>query len=475
MHESVSTAAHVTHFDEADATALVRLRESLLPEAESRGIKLTYLPLVVKAVVEAMKAHPYLNSSLDDEDEEIILKKYYNIGIAVDVPDGLIVPVVKAADQKTALDLAGEIAGLAKAARERTLDLADLKGGTFSITNVGVLGGDAATPIINYPEAAILATMRIADRVRAAEGKIVVRKTLPLCLSFDHRIIDGAAAARFVTDLKKILEDPQALKRAADSTEDEGGGTPSARALPSFRTGVARRHVIQRRLLHLPDLVDDVLEVRFPGQVQVVGFDDEERGRLVVEEKVIERLDQVLEILLGDVPFDGAALLGQPAQQRRQGDLEVDDEVGLGDALGEDAVDLVVDDELVVRERLVGEDLVLLEDVVAEDPLFEELALDEPDLLVVAVDQEDELGEEGRALLLVVEVLEVGVLRPVVDDLPPEALGEQGGELRLAGLHHPLDGEVPEVRERGGIGHGRSSRLFISDYPEVSVSDPAKC
>lgn len=219
MRQSVSTAAHVTHIDEADATALAALRESLLPEAGAHGIKLTYLPIIVKAVIEALKAHPYLNSSLDDEEEEIILKKYYNIGIAVDVPDGLIVPVVKGADQKSVLDLAGEIAGLAKSARERTLDLADLKGGTFSITNVGVLGGDAATPIINYPEAAILATMRIADRVRAAEGKVVVRKTLPLCLSFDHRIIDGAAAARFVTDLKKILEDPEALSRAARAAE----------------------------------------------------------------------------------------------------------------------------------------------------------------------------------------------------------------------------------------------------------------
>jgi pyruvate dehydrogenase E2 component (dihydrolipoamide acetyltransferase) len=131
------------------------------------------------------------------------------------VPDGLIVPVVKLAGQKTVLELAAEIQGLAEAARARTLDLADLKGGTFSITNVGVLGGEGATPIINYPETAILATMRIADRVRAADGKVVVRKTLPLCLSFDHRVIDGAEAARFVTDLKRILEDEAALRRAA--------------------------------------------------------------------------------------------------------------------------------------------------------------------------------------------------------------------------------------------------------------------
>jgi pyruvate dehydrogenase E2 component (dihydrolipoamide acetyltransferase) len=215
MHESVSTAAHVTHFEEADATALAALRDSMKAEADGRGIKLTYLPFIAKAVIEALKLHPYLNSTLDDAEGEIILKKYYNIGIAVDIPDGLIVPVVKMADQKTALDIAEEIAGLAKAARERKLDMADLKGGTFSITNVGVLGGDWATPIINYPETAILATMRIADRARVAEGRIVVRKTLPLCLSFDHRVIDGAEAARFATDLRKILEDGEGLARIA--------------------------------------------------------------------------------------------------------------------------------------------------------------------------------------------------------------------------------------------------------------------
>ena len=119
------------------------------------------------------------------------------------------------------MEIAAEIKALAEAARARTLDLADLKGGTFSITNVGVLGGEAATPIINYPEAAILATMRLADRVRADSGRAVVRKTLPLCLSFDHRIIDGAEAARFMTDLKGILEDEAVLGRIARETESE--------------------------------------------------------------------------------------------------------------------------------------------------------------------------------------------------------------------------------------------------------------
>ena len=134
----------------------------------------------------------------------------------MDVPDGLIVPVVKFADQKTVFEIAADIAALAAAARGRTLDLADLKGGTFSITNVGMLGGEAATPIINYPEVAILATMRIAERVRAAGGVPVVRTTLPLCLSFDHRVIDGAEAARFMNDLRAVLEDEGRLRAALE-------------------------------------------------------------------------------------------------------------------------------------------------------------------------------------------------------------------------------------------------------------------
>lgn len=211
MRESLDKAAHVTHFDEADTTKLAALRDAMKAEAEAKGIKLTYLPFIVKAVIEALKLHPTINAMLDDEEEEIIVKKYYNIGIAVDVPEGLIVPVVKMADEKSVLDIAEEIQNLAKAARERTLDLADLKGGTFSITNVGVIGGYAATPIINYPEVAILASMKIEDRARVENGAVVVRKTLPLCLSFDHRVIDGAEAARFARDLIRFLEDPEKL------------------------------------------------------------------------------------------------------------------------------------------------------------------------------------------------------------------------------------------------------------------------
>jgi len=210
LTESIRKAVHVTHFDEADAAGLVALRKKLRPEAEARGLKLTYLPFIVRAVVEALKLHPMLNATVDDEAEEIVVKKYYNIGVAVDVPDGLIVPVIKGADMKTVLEIAGDIQNLAEAARKRTLDLADLKGGTFSITNVGAIGGDAATPIINYPETAILATMRIGERVRAVGGAAVVRTVLPLCLSFDHRVVDGAEAARFSKDLVRILESPEA-------------------------------------------------------------------------------------------------------------------------------------------------------------------------------------------------------------------------------------------------------------------------
>ncbi|MEE8376856.1 MAG: dihydrolipoamide acetyltransferase family protein [Candidatus Aminicenantaceae bacterium] len=211
MVKSVSKAAHVCHMDEADVTELVKIRGELKGKAEEQNIKLTYLPFIIKAVVASLKVHPLLNAMMDEDHEEIIIKKYYNIGVAVDIPDGLIVPVVKAVDQKTLFMLAEEIQNLAKTARERSLDMADLKGGTFSITNVGMIGGEFATPIINYPEVAILATMKIADRARVENGAVVVKKTLPLCLAFDHRVIDGAEVARFMNDLINLLENPSLL------------------------------------------------------------------------------------------------------------------------------------------------------------------------------------------------------------------------------------------------------------------------
>lgn len=211
MVKSKLTAPHVTHMDEADVTELYAVHEKEKAVAAKKGIKLTYLPFVVKAAVAALKAHPSMNASMDDEHEEIILKKYYNIGIAVDTEDGLIVPVIKEASEKTILEIAAETEKLADAARKRRLDLADMKGGTFTITNVGSVGGLHATPIINWPEAGILALGRIYDKAVVRNKKIVSRKMLPLSVSFDHRIVDGAEAARFTNTLKEHLEDPELL------------------------------------------------------------------------------------------------------------------------------------------------------------------------------------------------------------------------------------------------------------------------
>ena len=208
MVESARTAVHVTHMDEADVTELVEFREKQKKIAEKRGIHLTYMPFVVKAVVAALKQYPYLNSSVDDEHEEIILKKYYNVGVAVDTPDGLIVPVVKNADQKDILTIAQEIETLTEKAQSREVSLSDLKGGTFTITNIGFIGGTHATPIINFPETAILAKGRIRETPVVRDGQIVIRSIMPLSLSFDHRVTDGALAARFVNMIMKFLQDP---------------------------------------------------------------------------------------------------------------------------------------------------------------------------------------------------------------------------------------------------------------------------
>lgn len=201
----------VTHMDEADVTELVKVREKVKKEMEHLGVKVTYLPFIIKAVIEGLKAHPYMNATISEDGEEIILKKYYNIGIAVDIEDGLIVPVIKGADQKSITELAKEITRLANLAKERKLDLAELKGGTFTITNIGVIGGTHATPIIHAPEVAILGVGKIVERPRVVDGKVVPRKILPLSLSFDHRVIDGAEAARFLNEVIMHLEKPEVL------------------------------------------------------------------------------------------------------------------------------------------------------------------------------------------------------------------------------------------------------------------------
>ena len=210
--ESQTRTAAVTTMDMADVTDLVALRNEhkTIAQAE-RGVKLTFMPFIMKAVVEALREYPILNSSVDDENEEIVIKKYFNIGIAVATEDGLIVPVVKGVDQKSIYDLAEEVQKLASQAQERKLDLGDLKGGTFTITNYGVFGGMFGTPIINYPEVAILGTGRIIDMPMAVEGEVKVRKVIHLSLTFDHRATDGAEAQRFLNSLIKHLEDPMTI------------------------------------------------------------------------------------------------------------------------------------------------------------------------------------------------------------------------------------------------------------------------
>ncbi len=212
MMEARSSAALVTTMEIADVTDLVALRNKVNAYAQgSKGLKLTFLPFIMKAVIASLRKHPYMNSSMDEEAEEIIIKDYYNLGIAVATEDGLLVPVVKAADQKSIFELGKEIKELAEAAQSRKIDLADLKGGTFSITNYGVFGGTYATPIPNYPEAAILGLGRIQDAPMVHEGAVVPRKVLHLSLTFDHRIMDGAQAATFLTDLRDFLERPELM------------------------------------------------------------------------------------------------------------------------------------------------------------------------------------------------------------------------------------------------------------------------
>ncbi len=211
MTEASKRVADVTIWNDADITDLVKVRAKEKKMAEEKGVRLTYLPFVIKAVIPGLKAHPYLNSSLDEQSEEIILKKYFHIGIAVETPDGLIVFVIRNADQKTILDLAKEIGARAEKARQRKIELQDLKGSTFTVTNYGVIGASYGTPIINFPEAAILGMGKIEDKPVVRDGKIAIRKILPLSLAFDHRIIDGVEAARFLNVVIQHLEDPDLM------------------------------------------------------------------------------------------------------------------------------------------------------------------------------------------------------------------------------------------------------------------------
>jgi len=206
MWESWNAIPHVTQFDDADFTRLNELRKKYAPAYEKKGARLTLTPLVLKALVETLKKHPIFNSSLDEIAQEIVFKEYFHIGIAVDTEQGLIVPVIRDADKKSVLDLAKELEQLAQKARDRKVTAEELKGGTFTVTNQGAIGGAHFTPIINKPEVAILGLGRGALKPVVRDGKVEARLMTPLGLSYDHRVIDGGAAARFMVDFVKAME-----------------------------------------------------------------------------------------------------------------------------------------------------------------------------------------------------------------------------------------------------------------------------
>jgi pyruvate dehydrogenase E2 component (dihydrolipoamide acetyltransferase) len=207
LHRNWISIPHVTQFDEADITDLEAFRKAQGAETEKRGFKLTMLAFMIKACVTALRQFPQFNASLDSGGENVIMKKYYHIGVAVDTPGGLVVPVVRDADRKGVFDLAQELAGISKLARDGKLKPADLQGGSFSISSLGGIGGTAFTPIINAPEVAILGVSRAVMRPVWEGNQFAPRLMLPLSLSYDHRVIDGATAARFTTYLVSVLSD----------------------------------------------------------------------------------------------------------------------------------------------------------------------------------------------------------------------------------------------------------------------------
>jgi len=215
MERAWAEIPHVTHQDEIDITDLEKVRRAHADEAEKRGGHLTLTPLFVKALVAALKEHPRFNASLDREREEIVLKRFYNIGVALDTERGLMVPVLHGADAKSVMELAVELNELAETLRDGDAKGDQLRGGTFSLTNIGSLGGTQFTPLINHPEAAIFGTGRAQLRAVAVgdldDHRFEARLILPVCVTFDHRINDGADAARFMDTVKTALSDPEAL------------------------------------------------------------------------------------------------------------------------------------------------------------------------------------------------------------------------------------------------------------------------
>lgn len=206
MSESWNTVVRVTQFDDIDFTRVNELRKKLAPQYEAKGVKLTLTPFVLKAVAATLKQHPIFNSSLDEVADEIIIKEYIHLGIAVDTDQGLLVPVIRDVDKRPMFELAKELESLAAKARDRKVTAEEMKGGTFTISNQGAIGGAHFTPVINLPEVAILGLGRGAMKPVVRDGKIEARLLTPIALSYDHRVIDGGNAARFAVDLVKAFE-----------------------------------------------------------------------------------------------------------------------------------------------------------------------------------------------------------------------------------------------------------------------------
>jgi pyruvate dehydrogenase E2 component (dihydrolipoamide acetyltransferase) len=211
MAQSKHTAAHFTFVEECDVGKLKALRARLKPRAEAQGVKLSFLPFIVKACVAALKKHPILNTALDESTNELVYRKYYNIGMAASTDAGLMVPVIKDADRKSLLDIARDIERLAADAKAGKAKLDDLQGSTFTITSLGADGGLFATPIINFPEVAILGVHQIKQKPVVRDGQIVIGEVMLLSLSFDHRVVDGHVGAAFAYDVIRWLEDPEGL------------------------------------------------------------------------------------------------------------------------------------------------------------------------------------------------------------------------------------------------------------------------
>ena len=207
LHRNWVTVPHVTQFDEADITEMEDFRKQMGKEMEKDGVKITPLAFIIRAVIATMKLYPRFNSSLDATGENLIIKKYFNIGVAVDTPNGLVVPVIREADQKTLVEISQEIREFAGKARDKTLKPSDMQGGNFSISSLGGIGGTKFTPIVNAPEVAILGVSRSSIQPQWDGKEFQPRLMLPLSLSYDHRVIDGAEAARFTTHLCKMLSD----------------------------------------------------------------------------------------------------------------------------------------------------------------------------------------------------------------------------------------------------------------------------